>query len=237
MEQPQDGGHVTRHLADAGLPYSPLNAVNGERHARAVLIYGAGVGKEDALPLLEDPNWEVWALNLVAPIDRHGRIRADRWFDLHQREAQSEDDLRWIAQCPVPIYVPPDLMDVNPRARNFPLAQIESEFGTNYWACTFAYQIALAMFEQIETIGLFGVELCYGTGRERTVEWANVMYWVGRAQERGHIIQVPQESTLGRHPARYGLEYQAEIDAVNRYTDMYDRLDIHRIDTRMNIGG
>jgi hypothetical protein len=214
------------HLADLDLPPSPLNMryavtrpqagelfLDGPRR-RWVAIVGAGYGREYA-PLM-DPRWEVWALNVIPPIDAEGRLRADRWFELHQRHAQSADDMRWIAKCPVPIYVPDDLMDASPNAVAYPLAQIEERF-CKYWACTFAYQIALAIEDGFERIGLFGVDLSRGTARERTVEWACVSFWVGVAGASGVQISTPPGSRLGKHQHRYGLEYDAEKSEVEGY--------------------
>jgi hypothetical protein len=226
------------HLANVWRQFerSPLNAetvyyaASGIAHTvpqrLKICIYGAGLGKEYAP--LEDPEWAVWALNLVAPIDTHGRLRADVWWDIHQRVAQTEDDMRWIAECPFKIYVPPDLEGSSPNAIAYPLEIIELAFGISYWACTFAYQIALAIHMGATDIGLYGVELAFGTNRERTVEWANVAYWIGRAVERGITIHTPESTTLRCHPGRYGFEYTRELDAVRRYTDDMDQVDIVR---------
>lgn len=215
------------HLSDRKISLSPLNAkadvVNRTIawHGpirKKVCIYGAGLGRREAP--LDDPSWYVYALNLVPPFDRNNCLRADVWFDLHQRKAQTADDLRWIAACPVPIYVPPDLEDASPMTVRYPLAEIEAAFGA-YWACTFAYQIALVLYEGIATdLGLYGVELAYGTRRERTMEWANTAYWLGRAEERGLTIHLPEHSLLGRHRYRYGFEYAEEIADVRDYTEM-----------------
>jgi hypothetical protein len=221
---------ATSHLADRDLVMSPLNqrlrVVDGricypdEARRKRIVIYGAGIGRQEAP--LDDPSWTVWALNLVTPFDSQGRLRADVWFDLHQRKAQSADDMRWIRACPFPMYVPPDLAYAPKHAVRFPLEEIEAQMG-EYWACTFAYQIALALYEGATDIGLYGVELAFGSDRERTVEWANTAYWVGRAEERGITIHLPRRSTLGRHPARYGFEYHEEIDAVKEYTAIMRR--------------
>jgi hypothetical protein len=220
-----------QHLADryTAWPMSPHNEwlrvvdrgirPGDEPRRNKVLIYGAGLYRDEALPKLDDPTWEVWALNLIPPFDSAGRLRADVWFDLHQRKAQTADDMRWIAACPFPIYVPPDLEDASPNAVHFPLAEIETTLGSDYWACTFAYQMALVLVGPFTDIALYGVELAFGTQRERSVEWACVAYWLGRIEERGLRVHLPAHSTLGSHPARYGFEYDAEIDAVKRYVD------------------
>jgi len=213
------------HLADRKLKWSPLNRTPGipargglldwSEHPKSVCIYGAGYGKEHAP--LDDPDWTVWAINLVPPLDKEGRVRADAWFDIHQKVAQTEDDLRWIANCPVPIYVAEDLKDHGPNCIEFPFVQLDEVFGMDYFTCTFAYQIALAIVSGFTEIGLFGVELRYGSERERTVEWACTSFWMGYAAASGINIVVPEGSWLGRHPALYGLEYEAEINAVNQY--------------------
>ena len=258
------------HLADAfaTMDLSPLNGASILR--RKVCIYGAGLGKHEAP--LDDPSWEVWSLNLVPPLDSRGRLRCDKWFDLHQRKAQTKDDLRWIAACPVPIYLPPDLMDASPRAIRFPLEEIEKALKSKYWAVSFAYQIALVMYENwkwadsvidgakatdlvVEDVcekamsnmpytdlGLYGIELAWGTERERTVEWACASYWLGRAQQSGLRIHTPvkEQSLLGQHYARYGFEYQEEIDAVNLYVGKVDWEDDDRResdDWKGDVGG
>lgn len=224
------------HLADQEIEWSPLNCaeytldvaagVIEEMPAKTkVCIVGAGHGAKEAP--LEDPEWSVWALNTVAPFDSKGRVRADRWFELHQRCAQSEDDMRWLAKCPIPCYVPPDLVNVNPMFVRFPLEKLEVEFGT-YWCCTFAYQIALAMHEGIKDIGLYGVELAYGTERERTVEWANVSWWMGFGESRGVRFWLPHYSRLGTHSHRYGLDYVAEKEQTEKYIELIHAIDDER---------
>ena len=214
------------HIADADLKWSSLNAkaeilsaadadVYMTPHRTKVVIYGAGLGHRRAP--LEDPDWEVWCLNTIPAFLPDGSVRADRWFDIHQKVAQSKDDLRWIASCPVPIYVPRDMLGLGPTTVLFPLQQVEQRFGKSYWTCTFAYQIALAMLLGFDDIGLYGVELGYGTRRERSVEWACVSWWMGYATASGVRLHVPKESRLGQHAHRYGFEYAAEIDDVNEY--------------------
>lgn len=230
-----------QHLADRRYPLSPLNwppEIVGNRadgRIRPVLdrprvaIYGAGLGRSEAP--LDDPKWAVWALNTIPPLDRQRRLRCDLWWDLHQRQAQSADDLRWIAACPVPIMVPLDLLDAGPRCVRYPIETIEAEIAPGPFACSFAYMIAYALWLGYRDIGLYGVELAYGTARERTVEYASVSWWMGFAAARGVLFYRPRlighdvtptesrvvGSLLGQHPAHYGLEYDAEKRAVEAY--------------------
>lgn len=221
-----------RHIVDYGLAWSGLNmrheAVagrfvhSGEPRRRKVAIYGAGLGREGIARCLADPSWEVWALNTIPPLVHTAtgsQIRADRWFDIHQAKAQSADDMRWIAGMQVPIYVPQDLLSGGPMCVEYPLERVECESGMSYWACTFAYQIALAMDEGFREIALFGVELSRGTMRERTVEWACVSFWIGLAMGSGITVTLPSAKAhrLCRHPFRYGFEYDEEIRDVKDY--------------------
>lgn len=229
------------HLADMHYPLHPLNRPPQVIDARGgvlghgrrkVAIVGAGHGAREAP--LDDPEWIVWALNCVPPLSE-GRLRCDLWWEMHQREAQTADDLRWIAACPVPIMVPDDLMDASPRAVRYPIERAEAEYG-NYWACTFAYQLAYAGLCDVTDVGLYGVELAWGTPRERTVEWACVSWWMGRLEGEGIRFHQPEKSCLGRHPARYGLEYRREIDDVAGYIEKFER-DILRRHTHAGMGG
>lgn len=229
------------HLADLDLELSPYNVpaiitsarkgtVTLAEPRKKVAIIGAGHGRAHAP--YDDDGWEIWGLNAVAPQDRFGRLRADRWFEMHVMAAQSEADMRWIRKCPFPLYLVPDAAekvlalrvsgssgdgDV-PMAVRYPIERMEERFGA-YWACTFAYQIALALDEGFTDIGLYGVELCYGTMRERTVEWACVSFWIGLAQGMGVNIHLPPGSRLGRHSYRYGIEYYQEKQEVEQYVD------------------
>lgn len=228
------------HLADRPYELSRFNATTSIVSAqdgrvvatpqrRKVIITGASRHAHDQAPL-DDPEFEVWALNVVPIFDREGRLRCDRWFELHQHKAQSDDDLRWIAACPVPLYVPDDLMAYSPMAVRYPIERMEGRFG-NYWTCTFAYQMALAMDEGFTDIGLYGVELALGTPRERSVEWACVSWWMGYAEASGITIHLPRRSWLGQHRYRYGLEYDEE----KRYVELY--IKAHRLGDRQRYSG
>ena len=234
-----------RHLRDYGLAWSPLNhplpildRLGGrlESNGRTkVCIYGCGHGSIYAP--LQDPAWQVWGINTVPPLDAQRRIRADLWWDLHTRCAQSDDDLAWMRALPVPIFVPDDLLDLGPHTVRFPLEAV-LQVGPGPFACTFAYQIAYALLVGVREVGLFGIDLAYGDRRERTVEWASVNWWMGYAVARGMIFHLPPGSRLGQHPYRYGFDYQCEIDDTKDYVAMmrqFDESDEAR--KRRSVGG
>lgn len=237
--------NATMHVRDA-----LAGLVQSVPRRTKIAICGAGPGKQ--LAPTDDPTWEIWSLNASPMVDSQLRFRADRWFDLHEMHAQSEKDLSWIRRCQCPIYLVPQAFDAYPQVLSehtvvlttsaitgpittmacvapvrYPLEAIEAVY-TNYWVCSFAYMIALALYEGASDIGLYGCELPFGTERERTVEYANVSYWLGVTGASGVRIHLPPGSVLGRHAARYGIEYDAEKAAVEQYVTLMRQVDIAR---------
>ena len=200
---------------------SPLNAgrlLDGEIRVsrpgleKRVALIGAMPSRRHAP--LDDPRWEVWSLNRILPIDRHGRLRSDRWFELHPWTAQDEHDIAWLHENPVPCYT----LDTWPWVTNsvrFPLEQVQAAFPKrSYYTCTFAFQIALALLEGVQEIGLWGVDLPLGSPREQTVERACVEYWLGLAEGRGVTITLPEECTMLWRPYLYGYDYYDELENI-----------------------
>lgn len=76
----------------------------------------------------------------------------------------------------------------------YPLKEIIQYFGTKYFANSICYMIAHAIYLGYEKIKLYGVDHAMGTPwyEDRTA----VEYWLGRAEERGIIVEVPEESQL-----------------------------------------
>ena len=127
--------------------------------------------------------------------------------------AQPSDDLIWMNKCPVPLYVA-DLAKAReygpmPNAVEFPRERLQQEMGVGaWWACTFAYQIALAIDEGFTKIALLGME--FGSPREWLMERPNVLWWSAYAAGRGIEVVIPRESTFMEHPHSYGMEYDNE---------------------------
>lgn len=204
-------------LLRATLPH-PLNA---GRDRRRIAIIGAT--PDNDLAPWDDPEWTVWGLN--AMWRRHviagptgPRFRADAWFELHPLSAQSPEEMDALRACPVPVYMFEAYPEV-PASLAYPMAAVEGLGYRDCFACTFAYQIALAIAFRAEVIGLWGVALDGGTARERTVELASVQYWMGVAEGRGIEVVTPPGSHLAYHPRRYGYEYRQEIAWSERLLD------------------
>jgi len=104
-----------------------------------------------------------------------------------------------------------------PNAVLYPLKAIMALGYREYFSCTFAYQIALAIYEGYTEIGLYGIELFNGSPRERLLERACVEYWIGVAQGRG--ITINEFSGLAKQHYLYGYHYDQELKFGNNEVD------------------
>jgi hypothetical protein len=185
---------------------------------------------------VEDPTFECWFLNNFynCARDSANRIAASRWWEQHQitpdpsgpergRVIQDSNDMRWIRECPVPLYTT-EAYPQNPHVVIWPVDQMARRY-RDYFACTFAMQVCQAIDEGFEELHVFGLSLLMGTQRETTVESSCLNWWLGLAEGRGMRVVVDPEldPMLLRHPHRYGHEYWAERRWVERYLDVWDK--------------
>lgn len=182
----------------------------------------------------DDETFECWALNNFwnAARDSEGRLAASRWWEQHQitpdadgpdagTPIQDANDMAWIRQCPVPLYTTEPVPE-NPNAVVWPVRSMARTF-RDYFACSFAMQVAQAIVEEFEEIHIFGLQLLMGTQRETTVESSCLNWWLGLAEGRGIRVKVDvvHEPFLLRHPYRYGHEYWKERRWVERYLSVW----------------
>lgn len=238
---------LSPHLApleirDGRVCYRP-----GEQPRRKVAICGAPGQKQMQW---DDPQYECWAMNnwWNTARDSQGRLAASRWFEQHQifpdddgqhagEAIQNAHDMQWIRECPVPLYTTEPFPE-NPHAVVYDIDYYARKY-RDYFTCSFAMQIALAIDEGFEEMLVCGLELLLGTKREATVESACVAYWLGLAEGRGIKVVLapgrigggPRAEAQDRqfllwHPYRYGHEYHAEADFVKYYVSRWDKLQV-----------
>lgn len=189
---------------------SPLNGKPGRKK---VAIIAASQIHKFQRPPFEDPEWDIWCCNSLwgLCLDAHKFFRADRWFELHPLEVQTEQESRDMQECPCPLYVLGE--ELCPQWITFPLDKIREKFGDrDFFTCTMCYQIALALAEGYTSIGLWGMELWGGSARERFVELRGVEFWMGVAKGMGVEVVLPEYSCLALHPYLYGYDYQTEAN-------------------------
>lgn len=161
----------------------------------------------------DDDNWEIWGLN------EPDLTRAERYFEMHPMGIQNDRELLWLQSCDRPVY----LLDTDcsiPMGVKYPLDLILGMKGAkDYFTSTFAYQVALALLEGFKEIGLWGVNLPYGSPRERTIERTCLEWWLGFAAGKGIKIHIPEGDSLLLYPYRYGYHYFYEKNWAARQMD------------------
>ena len=156
----------------------------------------------------QDPEWEIWGLNDAYRLFGPDQI-CTRWFELHgdtplTRARRPVDHFTRIAAMDIPVYY----LHGDPPARQ--AVQVDADRlakqGRDYFACTTAYQIALALEMGATAIRLCGTPL--QANREAVVERPCVAWWLGLAEGRGVTVTVEHDNPSGllRHPYRYAAE-------------------------------
>lgn len=166
----------------------------------------------------DDESYEIWSLNeFDAP-------RYERMFELHPMEVQNEAELEFLLNCEKPVYVLEETPLV-PTGIVYPKDEIlKQPWADEYFCCTFAYQIALAIYEGFEVIELWGMNAEEGSPRERTIESANIQWWLAIAKGKG--IEVVWKEHPKRNRYLYGYEYHIEKYYVESWLS---RLAMHTI--------
>ena len=184
-----------------------------------VAIVGGSSGWRGVLAL--DSSWEVWSCNQLYRLGAGALAsRATRWWEIHgytplTKARRPIDHWQKLEDLQIPIYTLFDL----PGITNVRVVPVEA-FATayqDYFACTFAYQIAQALFEGVTDLRLYGVALI--GDREALVEAKCVDWWLGYAEGRGVRVGNYHDSEygLGKQPYRYAYNDQAERYLAYRF--------------------
>ena len=196
-------------------------------HKSKVAILGTAAGWERAP--FNKKDWEVWGLNdaYLRLTDDHGHLRADRWFEIHPNSALTQrrrppDHQKRLADMTIPVY---SLYAGNPwrvkQPKQLPLPTLVKT-GRDYFACTVAYQIALALSEGVKELAIYGVALV--GAREALVERPCVEWWLGLAEGRGVRVTIDHDEPigLGRQAYAYGLQDQEERRAAAAFVQWHN---------------
>lgn len=123
-------------------------------------------------------------------------VKPDRWFELHQ-----VDHLKSLGTVEKELKAAGELdnlwmFDPIGKAKLFPREQV-LELGS-YFTSSIAWLMGLALLEEPQEIGLWGVDLVLNKEYER--ERPCIEHWIGRAQERGIDVHISKISTLIKAP-------------------------------------
>lgn len=166
-----------------------------------------------------DTSWEIWGL----PWIRYPRIT--RMFDVHTQTCMENcgNDYyvkdEWLDQfhteCPnTPVYCDKTRASKYKNAIEYPFEEIINFLPQPYLENSIAYQLALAIKEGAEEIGLWGVHMMARI--EIEYERPSVTYLIGLAEGRGIKVYIPPGNPLFMSKyvdGRYGIN---EGDAAIR---------------------
>lgn len=147
-----------------------------------------------------DPSWTIWGCSPGAV--PHVK-RVDAWFEMHPLPQPdiSPDYIAWMAQLERPVYMV-DAVEALPRSITYPRQEMEDRYGPYFFTSTLSWMFALALEQNPQEIGLWGVDMADNT--EYGYQRPGCHYFVMLARERGITVTVPPQSDLLSAPAPYG---------------------------------
>lgn len=187
---------------------------------RKVAIVG-GAGTRTKAPY-RDERWEIWAFSSL----RLKTPRITRWFEMHaigdlESQLIRQTKRRWSferyfsflssLECPIYMQRPHESL---PTSVGYPLDSVLGAFGRCFTS-TASYMIALAMLEEVGTIGVWGVHLT--EKRVYAKQRPAILYLLALARRRGMDVVIAPGSPL-RVPKRpvfpetdilYGYDWQS----------------------------
>jgi len=103
----------------------------------------------------------------------------------------------------------------------YPLDEIIKTFNTRYFTNTISYMIAYIAYLRIPNCSLYGIDVSFGAPYAQ--ENRGVEYWIGRAEERGTVFDIPDASHIKRtvSGAMYG-----ERDHSNALMYLHERINL-----------
>lgn len=167
----------------------------------------------------QDDTVEKWGINEAYVLHTEEEMsKFTRWFQLHPRwdwnrktnKSDPEHRLWMRRKHPFPVYMQ-KVYKSTPAGVLYPSDEIIERFGRRYFTSTFAYQVALALYEGFKEIQIFGMELLSWT--EMIEDQRGCLeYWLGRAEGMGVTVTIPPScKLLGQHLKLYALEKRREI--------------------------
>ena len=176
-----------------------------------VAIVGKASNSQMLAPF-DDSSWQIWGLsNAYCEIPRW-----DAWFELHDWEFHRRNNMEhyeWLQKDhKKPIYAFEDKYHDAPCAKRFPIEKVTRMFGDKfngeeqfkYWTNSPSYMMALAILQNANTIGLWGIDMAMQD--EYAYQRPSCEVMIGACLAKGINVVVPPESSLCKSRRLYGYE-------------------------------
>ncbi len=171
---------------------------------RKVAIVGFSETTRHLAPFA-DPSFEIWGLNHLYPYIP----RWDVWFDMHSPEWSAahlapevwkEHEAFLRTAHGKPIYMLERYPDF-PSSLSFPKAEVSERF-RRYFTNGVAYMIALALYQGVTELHVYGVEMRHDT--EYAAQRPCTEWWLALAEGMGVKVVLPAETALLSCDGDYG---------------------------------
>ena len=167
---------------------------------KKLAIIGYGLSRK--LAPFEDPDFEIWGLNVIFYKVPH----PDRWFEMHHRCLETVEPpqyRQWLAtQTRIPVYMRDFYKDI-PAACRYPIEEITNTFGP-YLTSTVTMMMALGIYEGFGEIHLYGISPDPGSVYAK--QRACIEYYLGIMHGAGIEYYFPPDSHLLEAEEIYGYE-------------------------------
>lgn len=155
-----------------------------------------------ALAPTGDPEWTIWG---CSPGGRTYLQRLDAWFEIHRWSESDPEYVAWMKGLTCPVYLTERREDI-PASLAYPRDEILAKYpglARSFFTSSLAWMLALAIEQQPEEIGLWGVDMA--AGDEYGQQKPGCHFFMLEAEKRGIKVTVPPESDLLRPVAMYGF--------------------------------
>jgi hypothetical protein len=184
-----------------------LTDMDGQQLQRQVAI--VGFADSWVRTPWENPHLDLWGLNSLHKIAQDKPWSA--WFQLHDLDThhgKDDEHLGWLASREIPIYMFPEhavkYRDRIPMVTDYPKEEILKFFDTDYFTNSISWMIALAIYQDYNHIGVYGVDMAQTT--EYREQRPSCEFFLGWAKGAGIDIVIPDDSDLLKTSHLYGLE-------------------------------
>jgi len=196
---------------------------------RKIAIIGSAYPMSDTERLKKLRGYELWSMNNL--FEAFPDIKFTRWFELHHftrkgsryiRRGQDyynryptiKEYLQAINDLDIPVFMRKPLAPVK-KSIKFPFWKIMQAFHTEYFGCSFAWMLALALYEHmhgayVDEITLAGVSL---EVYEYYFQRPSTEFFVGMAMGMGIKVKIYNTCNLLRAPWIYA--YKENFDCID----------------------
>jgi hypothetical protein len=149
------------------------------------------------------PDWKIWG---CSPGAQAVVPRSDVWFELHRWEPGqpwfSKDYCNFLRDYPGTVWMAENVPEVK-NCKVIPVDYLVGKYGPYFFTSTLSWMFALAMEENPQSIGLWGVDMA--ASDEWGYQRAGCQFFAMLARSKGIEVGVPPESDLLRPAPLYGV--------------------------------